>query len=118
MEDRLPLNLLSWLNRDPSEPGPTATTEDNNPISEVELAVYPPMCNTLPDLPRQPGEGEMVVYKVTQKTARAEVVKRDDDLLTPQEVQQHWKEVQEAMLKELQTWNKLNCFSRKPRAQA
>ena len=42
----------------------------------------------------------MVVYKVTQQSARAEVVKRDDDVLTSQEVKYNWKEVSEAMLKE------------------
>ena len=83
-----------------------------------EIAFYPPMCQSIPNLPRKPGPDEMVVYKVTQQSARAEVVKRDDDVLTPQEVKDNWKEVSEAMLKELQTWAKLTCFSREPRSQA
>ena len=56
------------------------TTEEHGP---TEFAVYPPMPNTLSDLPRQPNQDEMVVYKVQQNTAIAEVVKRDDTLLTP-----------------------------------
>ena len=76
------------------------------------------MSNTFPNILREPGPCEMVVFKVTAKTAGAEVVKRDDDILTPQEVKQHWAEVCKAMLKELQTWAKLGCFSRKDRKKA
>ena len=72
-----------------------------------EIAFHPPVCQSIPNLPRKPGPDEMVVYKVTQQSARAEVVKRDDDVLTPQEVKDNLKEASEALLKELQTWAKL-----------
>ena len=61
---------------------------------------------------------EVLVYKVAHNKVRAKVVQRDDDLLTPEEVKQHWNEVVKAMAKELQTWAKLEGFSRKPRHQA
>ena len=49
---------------------------------------------------------------------RQVVVKRDDDVLTPEQLKQHWPEVRQAMLKELQTWCKLKSFSRRPRRGA
>ena len=49
---------------------------------------------------------------------RQEVVQRDDDILTPTQLKEHWPEIQKAMLKELQTWAKLKCFSRRARRQA
>jgi len=53
----------------------------------------------------------------TNATRRA-VVQRDDDVLTPEQVNENWAEVEQAMQKELQTWAKLKCFSRKPRKDA
>ena len=38
--------------------------------------------------------------------------------LTPEQVKEHWDEVQKARLKELSTWNDLKCFSRKFRRDA
>ena len=85
--------------------------------AEVTLQVDHPACNTLPDtatvLP-----GQSVVYKVANDETRRAVVTRDDDLLTPQQASAHWPEVQAAMLKELNTWAQLKCFSRRPRASA
>ena len=46
------------------------------------------------------------------------VVKRDDDLLTPQQMKEHHQEVRAARLSELQTWVKLGCLSRKLRSTA
>ena len=46
------------------------------------------------------------------------MTQRDDDLLTPEETRQRWPEVEAAMLKELLTWAKLQCFSRKSRQLA
>jgi len=53
--------------------------------------------------------------KAKNNSTRGKVVKRDDDLLTPEETEAHWPEILEAMAKELQTWVKLSCISRKPR---
>ena len=44
--------------------------------------------------------------------------KRDDDILTKQQISEHWPEVEKPMPKELMTWAKLKCFSRKPRSEA
>ena len=60
----------------------------------------------------------MVGFEVDQHGARREVVKRDDDILTKQQVSEDWAEVEKSMLKELMTWAKLKCFSRKPQAEA
>ncbi len=43
------------------------------------------------------------------------VTQSDDDLLTPEETGQRWREVEAAIPKELTTWAELKCFSRKPR---
>ena len=63
--------------------------------------------------------GTNLVFAVPAKTGtRRKVVQRDDDLLTPQQLQENWKEVQAARLKELKTWQELICFSRKLRRDA
>ncbi len=43
------------------------------------------------------------------------VTQRDDDVLTPEKTCQRWREVEAAMLKELNAWAELKRFSRKPR---
>ena len=85
--------------------------------SSVELAVYPPATNML-DLQDRPGEGEIVLLQMGPNKVRQVVVKRDDDILTGAQLKEHWPEVRKAMLKELQTWNQLKCFSRRPRKGA
>ena len=83
-----------------------------------ELAIYPPMCNTVPDAPHV-AENEVLVFQTSAKSAtRRIVVQRDDDILTPEQVNEHWDEVQKARLKEFITWNDLKCFSRKLRRDA
>ena len=83
-----------------------------------ELAISPPMCNTVPDAPNV-AEDEVLVLQTSAKSAsRRIVVHRDDDLLTPEQVNEHWDEVQKARLKELTSWNDLKCFSRKLRRDA
>ena len=58
------------------------------------------MVNTVPGA-RFVASDEMLVFETTAKSStRRVVVKRDDDLLTPHQVQEHWKDVQEARLKE------------------
>ena len=59
------------------------------------------------------GVGEMLVFAVSAKTGtRRKVVQRDDDLLTPQQLQENWKEVQAARLNELKTWQELKLPDR------
>ena len=72
-----------------------------------------------------PGEGEHLcaqIYKAsTSKHKPGDkkvVVDRDDALLTKEEVQQHWAEVCSAIQKELETWVKHRCISRKRKAGA
>ena len=74
----------------------------------------------LSDLPSTPGTGEEAVlrYYHAENTVRRAVVKRDDDILTPEEENRHRKEVDAAMLQELQTWAKFKCFSRKAKKAA
>ena len=52
------------------------------------------------------------------KEVRKQVLKRDDALVTKEELQVHEKEVQAAIQKELETWVKHGCISRRPRAGA
>ena len=70
------------------------------------------MTNTVPNLPRKAKLGEMASVKVDQNGTRREIIQRDDDILTLQQVQQ--PEAESAMLKELQTWATLKRFSRRP----
>ena len=60
----------------------------------------------------------MHVFAVKKGSVKTKVVKRDDDLLTKEETEKHWADVVVAMKKELQTWAKLKCFSRKARQHA
>jgi hypothetical protein len=67
-----------------------------------EVLVYPPMANTV-STERSLASDEVLVLKVSTNTVRQKIVKRDDDLLTPEQVRQHWPEVRAAMLNELLT---------------
>ncbi|MAD34454.1 MAG: hypothetical protein CMJ88_11970, partial [Planctomycetes bacterium] len=61
----------------------------------------------------------MQVYRTAQVEAKKKaVIERDTDVLTPEELVKHKDEVAAAVLKELQTWRKYNCFSRKARCNA
>ena len=86
--------------------------------SYVEIEFPGPTHKLLSNGPR-PGPGETVVLQIyLQSGLKTAVIQRDTDLLTPEEVRQHHDEVMAAMLKELQTWAKYKCFSRRPRAGA
>ncbi len=72
------------------------------------------MTNTVPDAPPV-GPDQMLVYETSEQTGTSRMVtQRDDDLLTPEETCQRWREVEAAMLKELHTWAERKCFSRRP----
>ena len=82
---RLPLEYLQQTYLD-MEVRPPFTME---PLDEgdytVELAIYPPMTNTIPDAPYV-GPDQMLVYKTSKQSGtRRLVMQRDDDLLTPEE---------------------------------
>ena len=63
-----------------------------------------------------PNSGEYLCINVYPVIASAQaVVKRDDAILTQEEVQKHWSEVLVAIKQELETWVKYGCVSRKPR---
>ena len=55
------------------------------------------------------------VMQVYASGFRNTVIKRDTDLLTPQEMVTHKEEVQAAILEELKTWLKYKCFTRMSR---
>jgi hypothetical protein len=124
LSERLPLSMLAlpmedvFITRASTSINKEIVTQNTLDDNEyVEFAVYPPMTNTIPDLPKLEPD-DIVVFKVGKKDVRREVVKRDDDTLTTEQVQSHWGEVQAAMLKELQTWSDHKCFSRRPREGA
>ena len=102
LDDRLPLSLLSA----PTEELILVPPIELNHDTHVELAVYPPATNML-DLSERPQQGEIVLLQMGANKVRQVVVKRDDDILTPEQLKQHWLEVRQAMLKEVQTWFKL-----------
>ena len=85
---------------------------------EVHYADY--MWRTIPDVPREPEPEEAVIERIYlgKPGKRIVNVERDDDLLTPEEVKLHEDEVKAAMLKELVTWAKHKCFSRRSRQDA
>ncbi|MFM7986496.1 MAG: hypothetical protein ACKPKO_45005, partial [Candidatus Fonsibacter sp.] len=68
------------------------------------------------DHPRA-GEHLCVGVYIVTGTAQA-VVKRDDALLTQDEVQKHWPEFLVAIKQELDTWVKYGCINRKQRKMA
>ena len=73
----------------------------------------------LPYLPRQPSAEETVVMTFHQGTAaKVSIETRGSDLLTPEEVRTHVKEIAAAMLEELKLWVFYRCFSRKNRSTA
>ena len=84
----------------------------------IELQFYGHTHKLLYGAKLEPRQGEVVTVKMYLTGARKAVVQRDDDILTAEELRTHAKEVAAAMLKELQTWAKLQCFSRKKRTQA
>ena len=84
----------------------------------VEIAYESNMWQILPDVPRPPEKGEIVVERIYHNSKRIVNVERDDDILTPEETIKHKDEIHAAMLKELITWAKMKCFSRRKRATA
>ena len=102
LDDRMPLGLLSNTEM--------LTTVYNTQFDYreelyddeqvlCEHTIHPPMCKTVPDAPFV-AEDEVLVFQTSAKSAtRRVVVQRDDDLLTPEQVNEHWNEVQKARLK-------------------
>ncbi len=112
-KDRMPLSLMTTQPEDIHLDAPIEQPE----ADWVELGIYAPVTHMF-ELENEPEWGEMILIQMGHNTVRQTVVQRDDDLLTPEQLQTHWAEVQAAMLKELQTWAKLNCFSRRQRQGA
>jgi len=100
---------------DVCQPLVAASTEPE--ATFTELAVPFPFTNMIPDMYWLDPD-VTVVYKIGATETRRAVVRREDDILTPQQLQQHWPAVMAAMQKELQDWVNLKNFSRKPRAGA
>ena len=102
LDDRMPLGLLSSTELLTSVCNTQFDYREELYDDEqvlCELAIYPPMCKTVPDAPFV-AEDEVLVFQTSAKSAtRRVVVQRDDDLLTPEQVKEHWDEVQKARLK-------------------
>ncbi len=75
---------------------------------EVDFAVYPPRTYSVPNQPRQVSNDEVVSFEVDHRGTRREIIQRDDDILTPQQVQQHCLVVESAMLRDLWSCKRLS----------
>jgi hypothetical protein len=107
LDSRLPLSFVIIQDDDIVSWRAAAEVDEITSVYR-EFAVYSPMTVTIPDLPRNPTCDEMVIFKVGADSVRREFSQRDGDILASQQLKEHWPEVQEAMLKELLTWAKLN----------
>ena len=121
--DRMPLQYYHspWLNMEtyPVQPVGGGFSEDQTDTGSemcVELGINYSATNLLPEAVSP--KGGVLIYKTTATGSRRVVTQRDDDLLTPAEVKEQWPAVEAAMLKELLTWAKMKCFSRKARRLA
>ena len=65
-----------------------------------------------PDAAMLIGRGECLVFKIDNPKKKKMDIESDTDLLTPQEIVHHDKEVQAPTGDELKTWLKYGCFSR------
>ena len=92
LDDRMPLGLLGSTELLTSVY--LAGVDFRNELYDdeqvlCELAIYPPMCNTVPDAPYV-AEDQVPVFQTSAKSAtRRIVVQRDDDLLAPDQVNEH-----------------------------
>lgn len=104
-------DLSGVLAAAPPEDEPAAAESVCHENDFVKHAACPPMTRSLPDMPFSAPD-QMLTVKMPCVGARGIVTKRYDDLRAPQE---SWPVVESSMLKQLLTWAKLNCFSRKSR---
>merc|ERR1712012_284501 len=115
----MPLSLLQYPEMSELQTEPMHLYTPEELPDDVELLIpreAQTVWNLDPDL--MVTEDQMICFKVVNNKVKSSVISRDDELLTPEETKKHWPEVCQAMLKELQTWQKLNCFSRKLRKDA
>ena len=84
----------------------------------VAIEAYGDACKLLEGLERLPNGDEHAEIRVYETHTRKTVIDRNDDLLTQEEIKRHSKEVTEAIVRELKTWDGFNCFARRARAQA
>ena len=105
--ERMPLTLLTA----PAEELILAEPIEHITDTHVNLEVSAAAANMmeLSDIDHRPGPNEIVLLQMGHNTVRQVVVKRDDDILTPEELKSHRLEVRKAMLKELQTCANLSA---------
>ena len=84
----------------------------------IAIDVYGDTCKLVEGLPRLPMSDEHVELRFYETHTRKVVIERSDDLLTSSEVSAHAKEVTQAILDELKTWQSFKCFCRRPRREA
>jgi hypothetical protein len=65
-----------------------------------------------------PFDERVFATQIEHNDVRRAVVKRDDDVLTEEQIRKEWPAIQAAMQKELQTWVDLKCIARKKRKDA
>ena len=91
---------------------PVMNEQNTEPYQDhCEMGIDYPMTKTIPGCPDHVGQDHTVVYKLEANNVRRTVVKRDDDVLSAEQLKAEWPKVQEAMMKELKTWAKLDCLS-------
>ena len=64
------------------------------------------------------GQSLKLLIYIAKDEVKREVIQRDTDLLSPQEMINHKDLVDAATLEEFKTWVKYNCFKRLPRSKA
>ena len=94
---------------------PNETDENGNPCVDIYFLSGMGKC-ILDDSNLK--ENEFVVMQILLSGIKQAVIKRDTDLLTTQELKQHYEEVQAAILEELIIWQKYKCFSRDRKSNA
>ena len=111
----VPLALLSAPTETGVEPLPNEMINDRT----VELGIPPSMTHLMSNCTLGSQQAEQgVLLQIGPSQTKQAVIDKEDRTFTPQQIKSKWPEVQAAMMKELQTWAKLKCFSRRPRKGA
>ena len=93
-EHRPPLNY--WY--EAGDAGPEVALAATN-AKEIEFAIDPEMTKFFMDVPQTARQDQMVLLSLNKEdnVVRQQVVKRDDDVLTKEQIDEHWADVQAAM---------------------
>lgn len=86
--------------------------------SYIAIDADGPGWKPLDGLERPPRADEHVELRVYTAHTRKAVIERNDDLLTPQEVEENHALVTQAIIDELKTWQSFDCFTQQKRREA